>query len=161
MTDPARTAALTAALVLAVASLTPTVVAAPVVALGAIVAAMRMLWLEQNIFEDLAGAARLPGGYEGAARRTASHDPDHLATAMRAEAQVWSTALLGSAASLFWLAGPGAVGVLGWAACFALAWRRADRLADTLAVLGAGRSLPSDALRRPVGAVIRLPEDDR
>jgi hypothetical protein len=126
----------------------------------ALLALMRVCWLEDNITNDLIGRDRLPGGYVNTAIRRgnwmrmwlgrepaedASRLPPHqLATAMRAEVQVWGCMLFGMAATLVARAegfGP-MLHLLAGGALLALALLRVDRLTVSLAHCAAGRALP-------------------
>ncbi|MDG4648393.1 hypothetical protein P6F26_08040 [Roseibacterium sp. SDUM158017] len=126
----------------------------------AVFALMRICWLEDNITNDLVGRDRLPGDYVNTAIRRgnflrrwfgmepaedASALPPHqLATAMRAEIQVWGCALLGMCATLVAKAdffGQPLDLALG-AVLFLVALRRADRLVVSLAHCAEGRALP-------------------
>lgn len=134
----------------------------------ALLALMRICWLEDNITSDLFGRDSLPNGYrntarfrrsllfrwfgiwpeEGAAERSA-----HLmATAMRSEVQIWAALLLGMASMIVTLYGPfGAVVNAGLGlALFLMALARADRLAVSLAYCEAQQALP-DHLLLPSG----------
>jgi hypothetical protein len=125
---------------------------------------MRICWLEDNICNDLIGRDRLPGSYvntsirrgnllrcwfgletgEGAARLP----PHQLATAMRAEIQVWGCMLFGIAATLVAQVtafGP-VIGLAAGAVLLRMALARADRLAVSLAHCAAGRALPQRLL---------------
>ncbi|MHA7886390.1 hypothetical protein [Roseicyclus sp.] len=130
----------------------------------ALLALMRICWLEDNIVSDLFGRDRLPTGYRNTAalrrlflmrwfgiwsEESRAEQSAHLmATAMRAEVQIWGTLLLGLAATLTATAapfGPWVNGGLGLG-LFVLALLRADRLAVTLAHCDAGRALPDHLL---------------
>lgn len=129
----------------------------------ALLALLRICWLEDNIVSDLFGRELPPPGYRNAAdlRRVLvlrllgvlpeakTEVSAHLvATAMRTEAQVWGTLLIAMAAGL--VAQHGVFGAamnlcLG-AVLFFLALRRADRLALSLGHCEAGRALPDHLL---------------
>ena len=130
----------------------------------ALLAMLRMCWIEDNITSDLFGRDALPPSYRTTLQarrlfwlRWFGHDADtsvaeasaHLmATALRAEAQVWAVLLLGFAAMIVALHGPfGAVVnlVLG-AVLIVLALRRVDCLCKTLAHCDAGCALPDHLL---------------
>lgn len=129
-------------------------------AIVAMLALGRILWLEQNVFEDLTTGAPLPHAYRGAARRSGVDAPPLLATAMRAEAQAWGAAAFGLAASLALSQGEGAVALLSWAVLMVQGFRRTDRLVETLDHLSRGRALPLDRLRRPSGLGLSSRRDD-
>jgi hypothetical protein len=130
----------------------------------ALLALMRICWLEDNINSDLFGRDSLPPGYRNTAQfrrlvvyrwfgirwdESMAEQSAHLmATAMRAEVQIWGATLLGLAATLVAQQGPfggllnlGLGGVL-----FVMALRRADRLALSLWYCDAGRALPDHLL---------------
>jgi len=130
----------------------------------ALLALLRICWLEDNIVSDLFGRDRLPAGYRSTAelRRlfffrwfgicpgesTAEQSAHLMATAMRTEVQIWATLLLGMAAAL--VAQSGAFGAtvnlaLG-AALLVVALTRADRLALSLAHCDAQSALPDHLL---------------
>lgn len=133
----------------------------------ALLALLRICWIEDNITSDLFGRDALPTGYQQTVLRRRlfllrwfGHDPGpsaaetsaHLmATALRAEAQVWGVVLLGFAAMLTAGHGPFALGLDMALALvlFALALRHADRLALSLAHCEAGRALPDHLLLPP------------
>jgi hypothetical protein len=125
---------------------------------------MRICWLEDNISNDLIGRDRLPGSYVNTSirrgnflrlwfgltpREDASRLPPHqLATAMRAEIQVWACMLFGIAATLVAQVtafGP-AVSLAAGAALLIMALARVDRLTVSLAHCAAGRALPQRLL---------------
>lgn len=130
----------------------------------ALLALVRICWLEDNIISDLFGRDHLPAGYRNTAalRRlfffrwfgiwseaSAAEQSAHLmATAMRAEVQIWAALLLGLASTLvmqtapFGLVANACIGV----ALFVVALARADRLAVSLAHCEAGRALPDHLL---------------
>lgn len=131
----------------------------------ALLALLRICWLEDNIVSDLFGRDRPPPGYRRAAdlRRLVmlrlfgiwpATDADaevsaHLvATAMRTEAQVWGCLLIALAAGL--VAQHGVFGpVLNLclaAALMGVALRRVDRLALSLLHCETGRALPDHLL---------------
>ena len=122
----------------------------------ALLAMLRMCWIEDNITSDLFGRDALPPSYRTTLQarrlfwlRWFGQDADtsvaeasaHLmATALRAEAQVWAVLLLGFAAMIVALHGPfGAVLIV-------LALRRVDCLCKTLAHCDAGCALPDNLL---------------
>lgn len=130
----------------------------------ALLALLRICWLEDNIVSDLFGRDSLPAGYRSTAEvrrlfffrwfgicpaETTAESSAHLmATAMRAEVQIWATLLLGVAAAMVaqqGLFGPVVNLALG-AALFVVALTRADRLALTLVHCDAGRALPDHML---------------
>jgi hypothetical protein len=130
----------------------------------ALLALLRICWLEDNIVSDLFGRDRLPPGYRSTAelRRlfffrwfgihpqdTGAEQSAHLlATAMRAEVQIWATLLLGMSAALVaqnGLFGP-MVNLALAGALFVIALTRADRLALSLMHCDSGRPLPDDML---------------
>ena len=129
----------------------------------AMLALLRICWLEDNIVSDLFGRDRPPPGYRTASdlRRVlmlrvlgiwpGSRDEvsAHLvATAMRAEAQVWGALLIAMAAGLVAQHGifGAAMNLCLGAVLFVLALRRADRLALSLGHCEAGRALPDHLL---------------
>jgi len=130
----------------------------------ALLALIRICWLEDNIISDLFGQEKLPPGYRNTAQMRrhmllrlfgiwqeegAAEGSAHLmATAMRAEVQIWGAVLLGMASALVALSGPFGLPVnLGVAAVlFAMALIRADRLALSLAHCEAGEVLPDRLL---------------
>lgn len=138
----------------------------PVGLVGALclLALLRICWLEDNIVSDLFGRDRLPPGYRSTAEmrrlfffRWFGIRPDDaggegsahlLATAMRAEVQIWASVLLGVAAAL--VAQRGMFGTpvnLGLGATlFVVALTRADRLALSLAHCDSGQPLPDHML---------------
>lgn len=129
----------------------------------ALLALLRICWLEDNIVSDLFGRERPPPGYRNAAdlrrvlvlrllgiwpKAEAEVSAHLVATAMRTEAQVWGTLLIAMAAGL--VAQHGVFGAamnlcLG-AVLFGLALGRADRLALSLGHCEAGRALPDHLL---------------
>jgi hypothetical protein len=133
----------------------------------ALLALLRICWIEDNITSDLFGREALPTGYQQTMlnRRlffmrwfgrdpspTAAETSAHLmATALRAEAQVWGVLLLGFAAMLTAQHGPFAPMINLWlaVALLALALRHVDRLALSLAHCEAGRALPDHLLLPP------------
>jgi hypothetical protein len=130
----------------------------------ALLALMRICWLEDNISNDLIGRDRLPKDYVNTAIRRGNIlrllfgrepaedardlPPHHMATAMRAEIQVWACMLFGLVSTAVALRGPfGPSGDLILAAAlFVLALRRVDRLLVTLAHCAEGRALPQRLL---------------
>jgi hypothetical protein len=150
--------------VVAAAALAGAWAPANLIGILALFALIRICWLEDNISNDLVGKDRLPGDYVNTAIRRgnflrrwfamepaedASQLPPHkLATAMRAEIQVWACALLGMSATMVAKAGvlgqPGSL-VLG-AVLFVMALRRIDRLLVSLAHCAAGEALPQNLL---------------
>jgi hypothetical protein len=130
----------------------------------ALLALMRICWLEDNISNDLIGRDSLPNAYINTAIRrgnilrlllgrepaeTAKDlPPHHMATAMRAEIQVWACMILGMSSTLVAQRGPfGPVGdLLLGAVLFVFALRRVDRLLFTLAHCAAGQALPQRLL---------------
>lgn len=133
----------------------------------ALIALLRICWIEDNITSDLFGRDDLPPGYRHTLQvrrlfwlRWFGHDPGasaaeasaHLmATALRAEAQVSGVLLLGWAGLVVLRHGPFASTLdlaLG-GAIFVLALLRAERLALTLACCEAGRALPDHLLLPP------------
>ncbi len=130
----------------------------------ALLALLRLCWIEDNIVSDLFGRDDLPPGYRHTilARRLFwmrwfGHDPGpdvahasahQLATALRAEAQLWGLWLMGFAAVTSAVHGP-----FGWAmnlslgaGLLVLGLRRVDRFCVTLAHCDAGRALPDHLL---------------
>lgn len=130
----------------------------------ALLGLVRICWLEDNIISDLFGRDSLPAGYRNTAalrrlvlfrwfgiwsEQSAAEQSAHLmATAMRAEVQVWAVLLLGLASTLVVQTAPfGLVANAGLGlALFLVALARADRLAVTLAHCEAGRALPDHLL---------------
>jgi len=130
----------------------------------ALLGLMRICWLEDNIISDLFGRDRLPTGYRNTARSrrlfvfrwfgiwpeesTAEHSAHLMATAMRAEVQIWGAMLFGLSSTLVAQHGPfGPVLNIGLGlALFGAALMRADRLALTLRYCDAGRALPDHLL---------------
>jgi hypothetical protein len=126
----------------------------------ALLALMRVCWLEDNISNDLLGKDELPGDYVNTAirrgnflRRWFGHEPAEaagdlpphkLATAMRAEIQVWACALFGLGATLVARSAifGGVVDLLIGVALFVVALRRIDRLVVSLDHCAEGRALP-------------------
>lgn len=130
----------------------------------ALLALLRICWLEDNIASDLIGRDTPPNGYRNTARGRRlflfrwfgivvpesglEHSAGLMATAMRAEAQIWSTLLLGMAGAL--VAQHGVFGIaanlmLG-CAVFGRALIAADRLAVSLMHCDAGQALPERLL---------------
>ena len=130
----------------------------------ALLALIRVCWIEDNIISDLFGRETLPAGYRNTAQlrrlfvlrwfgiraeESRAEQSAHLmATAMRTEAQIWAALLLGLAATLVARYGPFGLPVnLGLGAVlFVLALTRADRLALSLHYCEAGRALPDHLL---------------
>lgn len=130
------------------------------IALLGLTALMRVCWLEDNICNDLVGRDRLPGGYVNTAIRrgnllrrwfgmepaedTARMAPERVATAMRAEIQVWACMIIAMTATL--VAQAGLLGLTGnlllGTALLMLALFRVDRLTVSLAHCAEGRALP-------------------
>jgi hypothetical protein len=126
----------------------------------ALLALMRICWLEDNISNDLLGKDELPGDYVNTAIRRGNFlrrwfgtepaedagglPPHKLATAMRAEIQVWACALFGLGATLVARAGifGGLADLLIGAALLVVALRRVDRLVVSLDHCAEGRALP-------------------
>lgn len=130
----------------------------------ALLALLRICWLEDNIVSDLFGRDRPPPGYRNAADlrrlfffRWFGIRPDdaggemsaHLvATAMRTEAQIWGTVVIAMAAGLIaqhGLFGPVLNLALG-AALFVTALTRADRVARSLLHCERAQALPDHHL---------------
>lgn len=130
----------------------------------ALLALLRICWLEDNIVSDLFGRDRLPPGYRSTAElrrlfffRWFGICPDDegpetsahlLATAMRAEVQIWASLVLGMSAALVaqnGLFGPAVNLALG-AALLVVALTRADRLALSLMHCDNGKPLPDHML---------------
>jgi hypothetical protein len=150
--------------VVAAAALTGIWAPLNLVLIVALVALLRVCWLEDNITNDLIGRDRLPGGYVNTAIRRGNFmrlwlgrepaedaskmQPHHLATAMRAEIQVWACMMLGIAAATVALVGPlGVAGNLVLAGVvLILALRRVDMLVVSLAHCAEGRALPARLL---------------
>lgn len=134
----------------------------------AMLALLRICWIEDNINADLLGRDALPPGYLQTLQmrrlfvlrwfgidlgRVPPGLSAHLvATALRAEAQIWGASLLGYASMILAQYGPlGTVGNLAIAALFFVAGlRRADRLAVTLSYCDRGRPLPAAMLLPPM-----------
>ncbi|MDG3040159.1 hypothetical protein [Roseicyclus marinus] len=129
----------------------------------ALLALLRICWLEDNIVSDLFGRDRPPPGYRNAAdlrrllmlrvlgiwpRAAAEVSAHQVATAMRTEAQVWGCLLIAMAAGL--VAQRGVFGPVTnlcfGAVLFALALMRADRLTLSLFHCETGRALPDHLL---------------
>ncbi|MBM2575089.1 hypothetical protein JQC91_02120 [Jannaschia sp. Os4] len=147
--DPAHLA--TGAALLAISALAVPALPGPLVALGLVLATLRLLWLEENVFDALVEAAR----------RRGAPRPHVRATAMRAEAQAWSVALAGTMVALLGLGLGGAAGLLAGGAAFGIGLWRVERLAATLDVLARGEALESAALGRPVAAALSSRPRDR
>lgn len=130
----------------------------------ALLALLRVCWLEDNIVSDLFGRDRPPPGYRstadlrrlfffrwfGICPRDHGHEASaHLvATAMRTEAQIWATVLIAMAAGLVGqhgLFGP-ALNLGLAAALFVVALTRADRVAQSLMHCELGQALPDHML---------------
>lgn len=125
---------------------------------------MRICWLEDNICNDLIGRDRLPGSYVNTSIRrgnflrlwfglepsgdAARLPPHQLATAMRAEIQVWGCMLFGIAATLVAQVETlePAISLTAGAALLTTALVRVDRLTVSLAHCAAGRALPQRLL---------------
>lgn len=140
----------------------------------ALLALMRICWLEDNITSDLFGRDSLPNGYRNTARfrrsllfrcfgilpeeGLAERSAHLMATAMRTEVQIWAALLLGLTAMVVTLYGPfgAAVNAALGLTLFVVALTRADRLAMSLAYCDAGQALP-DRLLLPSGR--RVPAD--
>ena len=130
----------------------------------ALLALIRICWLEDNIISDLFGRDRLPPGYRNTAElrrlfffrwfgiwpeESRAEQSAHLmATAMRTEVQIWAALLFGLASTLVALHGPFVtlVNLALAAGLFVLALARADRLSISLAHCEAGRPLPDHLL---------------
>ncbi len=138
--------------------------ASGLIAALALMALMRICWLEDNINNDLYGQDQIPVAYRNTvtwrgnilrrwlgidpATDLSDHSPHQLATLMRAEVQIWACVLLGLTATLTAQFGP-----FGWggnlviaAAIFVVACRRIDKLVVSLAHCAAGRALPREKL---------------
>ena len=131
---------------------------------GALLALLRICWLEDNIVSDLFGRDSLPPGYRSTAEvrrlfffrwlgicpaETSAEQSAHLmATAMRAEVQIWATLLLGFAAGVVAMHGMFApwLNLAIASVLFVVALTRADRLALSLMHCDAGHALPDHLL---------------
>lgn len=154
----------TAAAIVAAAALAGAWAPMNLVGLVALLALLRICWLEDNISNDLIGRDALPNDYVNTTTRrgnflrlwlgrepaedAGSLPPVKLATAMRAEIQVWGSAVFGMAATA--AAKGGLFGqpvdlILG-TTLFVLALRRADKLMVSLAHCAEGRALPHNLL---------------
>ena len=138
----------------------------------ALIALLRICWIEDNITSDLFGREALPPGYRHTMQsrrlfwlRWFGHDPGAsaaeasahvMATALRAEAQVWGLSLMGFASMLTAQHGPFglAINLMLAVVLFCLALRRVDRLAVTFAHCEAGRPLPDHLLLPPLRRVL-------
>ncbi|CUH79352.1 hypothetical protein [Tropicibacter naphthalenivorans] len=146
-------------------------------AMLALVALIRLAWLDDNIVNDLLESERLPTAYINTMRRRqiwawrlfgvasdrdpADVSPSLLATRLKAEAQCISTVLLTGAALVGAVLLPGLVGGVFFALMFWAAWQQMDRLAVTLVVLEYGAALPRERLLwRPAWVGSWLPRDD-
>ena len=145
----------TGSVLLGAAAVAVPLVPGPLVALALVVIVLRLLWLEENISDDLSVVARRR------IRPTGPNGPLARATAMRAEAQAWSVAAAGIGASLAWLGVDGPMGVALWAVAFGLGLRRVDRLVETLDLMAAGRALDAESLLQPVPAALSTPPRGR
>jgi hypothetical protein len=130
----------------------------------ALLALLRICWLEDNIISDLFGRERPPPGYRSTAdlrrlfffrwfgiwpQEDGAEASAHLvATAMRTEAQIWGTVLIAMAAGLVaqhGLFGP-VLNLCLAGALFVVALTRADRVALSLMHCEVGRALPDHLL---------------
>jgi hypothetical protein len=134
------------------------------VAILALLVLMRVCWLEDNICNDLIGRDRLPGSYVNTSIRRGNFlrlwfgmepsgdagrlPPHQLATAMRAESQIWACMLFGIGATLAAqvTAFGFALSLIASATLLAMALIRVDRLAVSLAHCAAGKALPQRLL---------------
>lgn len=134
----------------------------------ALLAILRICWIEDNITADLFGRDRLPPGYLQTLtlRRRfmwrwfgvdPARDADDLsahlvATTLRAEAQLWAAWLFGFASMVCALHGPfgGMLNLSLGVGLFCVALTRVDRLAVTLHHCDAGRPLPDELLLPPM-----------
>lgn len=134
----------------------------------ALLALLRICWIEDNITSDLYGRDALPSGYLQTLEmrrlfmlrwfgvNLGAVSPDlsaHLlATALRAEAQLWAACLLGFVAMICAQHGPFApsLDLTLAAALLYAALKRADRLAITLHHCDMGRPLPDEMLLPPM-----------
>lgn len=134
----------------------------------ALLALLRICWIEDNITSDLYGRDALPSGYVQTMQmrrlfmlrwfgiNLGAVSPDisaHLmATALRAEAQLWAASLFGFIAMICAQHGPFAemLNLTLAGALFFAALRRADRLAVTLHHCDMGRPLPDELLLPPL-----------
>ncbi|KIT14668.1 hypothetical protein [Jannaschia aquimarina] len=145
MAATARDTLTSAALVLS-SILLAVVAPTGLMALAAILALLRIMWIEENIAEDLTDIRDMPAGY---GRARALHAPLMLATALRVEAQGWSVFLLGTLTVWFGRTFSPLLGGLAVLALVACALRRAERCVGGLVCLEAGRPLPEKVLFAP------------
>lgn len=133
----------------------------------ALLALLRICWIEDNIASDLFGRDTLPTGYLNTLLRrraflwrwfaiqppaTPEISAHLMATSLRAEGQLWAALLLGWLAAIclqHGIFGPWLDLSLGLA-LFLAALQRADRLALTLAHVEAGTPLPDRLLLPPL-----------
>ncbi|RDC71473.1 hypothetical protein DLJ49_14790 [Rhodovulum sp. 12E13] len=129
---------------------------ASVATLLALVALLRVCWIDENIRGDLEHAKRIPAGYVNTIRlrhrlstrlfgATPSEItcPRMLASQMRAQGHALFAFIFGLAAALIAAgAGETPLGLVGAGAALILAFRRVDRLALTDAHLRRGEPLP-------------------
>ncbi len=131
---------------------------------AALIALLRICWLEDNINNDLYGRDQPPQAYLNTAIQRGNFlrrwlglhlDQDvtrqsahQLATEMRAEIQVWGAILLGLTATLTAQFGPFGVGLnlILAGLIFVMGLRRVDRLLVSLAHCANGMALPRDLL---------------
>ena len=145
-------------------------------ALIAMVALIRLGWVDDNIANDLLKADRLPTGYANTVRRRQTWawrlfgvrprtepcaiDPAMLATRYRAEAQVLQTGILTGLAVSTGGSLPMPLGFVFLVITFGGAWRQMDRLFVTIGALERGEPLsPSILASRTRWAACWLPED--
>ena len=133
-----------------------------VASMVALIASLRICWLDDNIANDLLDRRDLPPSYQNARRRQefleqlllgrpwgdAPLTPGIVATKMRAEAQVWSAMLVSGAAAILAQQAPFGPVISVFLAIwvFVLALRCADRLSLTLWRVETGRPLPREDL---------------
>lgn len=134
----------------------------------ALLALLRICWIEDNITSDLFGRDTLPSGYVQTLERRqrfmrqwfgvdrAAVLPDQsahlMATTLRAEAQLWGAYLLGFTSMICGQHGPfdSVVNALLAVGMMVLAFSRVDRLAVTLHHCDIGKPLPDAMLLPPL-----------
>lgn len=144
----------------------------------ALLALLRLSWLDDNIANDLIDQKVLPASYVNTVRRRQriawqlfglspqldpkDQNPALVATAFRAEAHAILSALLTGAAMSAALHAPPVTGVVGLALLLPLAFKQCDRLASALLHLESGRPLSRDRLLCKASWAMSAvaPEDD-